>query len=76
LGACQRGKHRAGHGTSPLTPLKYFIWHTFLQMCRGMCFCCQIGDCALSNGNSQTLFSFAAPPFKEKIDFSKRQNEE
>jgi hypothetical protein len=30
LGACQRGKHRAGHGTSPLTPLKYFIGHTFL----------------------------------------------
>ena len=30
----------------------------------------------LPNGNSQTLFSFAAPPFKEKIDFSKRQNEE
>jgi predicted aspartyl protease len=35
-----------------------------------------LGDFALSSGNSQTLFSFAAPPFKEKIDFSKRQNEE
>ena len=35
-----------------------------------------LGDFALSNGNSQTLFSFAAPPFKEKTDFSKRQNEE
>jgi predicted aspartyl protease len=35
-----------------------------------------LGDFAISNGNSQTLLSFAAPPFKEKIDFSKRQNEE
>jgi pectate lyase len=35
-----------------------------------------LGDFALSNGNSQTLLSFAVPPFKEKIDFSKRQNEE
>jgi len=35
-----------------------------------------LGDFALSNGNSQTLLSFAAPPFKEKIDFSKRRNEE
>jgi len=33
LGSCQRGKHRAGHGTSPLTPLKYFIGHTFPQTC-------------------------------------------
>lgn len=33
-----------------------------------------LGDLALSNGNSQTLFSFAYPPFKEKIDFSKRRN--
>jgi len=28
----------------------------------------------LSNGNDQTLFSFAVPPFKDKIDFSKVQN--
>ena len=35
-----------------------------------------LGDLALSNGNSQTLLSFAVPPFKEKIDFSKRRNEE
>jgi hypothetical protein len=27
----------------------------------------------LNNGNDQTLFSFAVPPFQEKIDFSKRQ---
>jgi len=32
------------------------------------------GDFALSNGNDQTLFSFAVPPFKDKIDFSKVQN--
>jgi hypothetical protein len=32
-----------------------------------------LGDFALSNGNNQTLFSFAVPPFREKIDFSKRQ---
>jgi len=31
-----------------------------------------LGDFALSNGNDQTLFSFAVPPFKDKIDFSKR----
>ena len=35
-----------------------------------------LGDFALSNGNGQTLFSFATPPFKEKIDFSKKQNED
>jgi len=34
-----------------------------------------LGDFALSNGSNQTLFSFAVPPFKDKIDFSKRQNE-
>ena len=34
-----------------------------------------LGDFALSNGFDQTLFSFAVPPFKEKIDFSKKQNE-
>ena len=34
-----------------------------------------LGDFALSNGNDQTLFSFAVPPFKDKIDFSKRQDE-
>jgi len=34
-----------------------------------------LGDFALSNGNNQTLLSFAVPPFQEKIDFSKRQNE-
>jgi hypothetical protein len=34
-----------------------------------------LGDFALSNGDDQTLFSFAAPPFRNKIDFSKRQNE-
>ena len=32
-----------------------------------------LGDFALSNGNEQTLFSFAVPPFKDKIDFSRRQ---
>jgi predicted aspartyl protease len=32
-----------------------------------------MGDFALSNGNDLTLFSFAVPPFQEKIDFSKRQ---
>jgi len=35
-----------------------------------------LGDFALSNGNDQTLFSFAVPPFKDKMDFSKRQYEE
>jgi hypothetical protein len=34
-----------------------------------------LGDFALSNGNNQTLFSFAVPPFKNTIDFSKKQNE-
>ena len=34
----QRGKHRAGHGTSPLTPLKHLIGHTFPLTCGGMCF--------------------------------------
>jgi len=34
-----------------------------------------LGDFALSNGNNQTLLSFAVPPFQEKIDFSKKQNE-
>jgi len=34
-----------------------------------------MGDFALSNGNDQTLVSFAVPPFKEKIDFSKKQHE-
>ena len=34
-----------------------------------------LGDFALSNGNEQTLISFAVPPFQEKIDFSKRQND-
>ena len=34
-----------------------------------------LGDFALSNGKEQTLFSFAVPPFQEKIDFTKRQNE-
>jgi len=34
-----------------------------------------LGDFALGNGNNQTLFSFAVPPFQEKIDFSKRQYE-
>jgi len=34
-----------------------------------------LGDFALSNGNDQTLFSFAVPPFCDKIDFSKKQNE-
>ena len=32
-----------------------------------------MGDFAISNGNNQTLISFAVPPFKEKIDFSKQQ---
>jgi len=35
-----------------------------------------LGDFALSNGNDQPLFSFAVPPFVNKIDFSKRQDEE
>jgi hypothetical protein len=35
-----------------------------------------LGDFAISNGNEQTIFSFAVPPFKGKIDFSKKQNEE
>jgi DNA-binding sugar fermentation-stimulating protein len=34
-----------------------------------------LGDFALSNGNDQTLFSFAVPPYQDKIDFSKRQHE-
>jgi hypothetical protein len=34
-----------------------------------------LGDFAISNGNGHTLLSFATPPFQEKIDFSKRQNE-
>jgi predicted aspartyl protease len=34
-----------------------------------------MGDFAMSNGNDQTLFSFAVPPFQDKIDFSKRQYE-
>ena len=34
-----------------------------------------LGDFALSNGNNQALISFAVPPFQEKIDFSKRQND-
>jgi hypothetical protein len=34
-----------------------------------------LGDLALSNGDEQTLLSFAVPPFLEKIDFSKKQNE-
>ena len=34
-----------------------------------------LGDFAISNGSDQTLFSFAFPPFQDKIDFSKRQNE-
>jgi hypothetical protein len=34
-----------------------------------------LGDFALSNGDDQTLLSFAVPPFKKKIDFSIRQNE-
>ena len=31
-----------------------------------------LGDFALSNGEGQTLFSFAVPPFRDKIDFLKR----
>ena len=34
-----------------------------------------LGDFALSNGNAQTLISFAVPPFHEKIDFTKKQYE-
>jgi len=34
-----------------------------------------LGDFALSNNKDQTLFSFAVPPFQEKIDFTKRKNE-
>ena len=29
-------------------------------------------DIAITNGNGQTQFSFAIPPFENKIDFSKR----
>jgi len=34
-----------------------------------------MGDFALSNGNDQTLISFAVPPFEEKIDFARKQHE-
>ena len=34
-----------------------------------------LGDLAISNGNGQSLFSFAIPSFKNKMDFSARKNE-
>jgi predicted aspartyl protease len=34
-----------------------------------------LGDLAISNNDEQTLFSFAIPPFKSKIDFSLRKDE-
>ncbi|MDR2490802.1 MAG: retropepsin-like domain-containing protein [Spirochaetaceae bacterium] len=34
-----------------------------------------LGDLAVSNGNGQSLFSFAIPPFKNKMDFSARKYE-
>ena len=34
-----------------------------------------LGDFAISNGNEQTLVSFAVPPFHDKIDFTTRQND-
>ena len=34
-----------------------------------------LGDFAVSNGGRQSLFSFAVPPFKSKIDFSARKGE-
>jgi hypothetical protein len=34
-----------------------------------------LGDLAISNANGQSLFSFAIPPFKSKMDFSARKSE-
>jgi hypothetical protein len=34
-----------------------------------------LGDFAISNGDGRSLFSFAIPPFKSKMDFSARKNE-
>ncbi|MDR1256798.1 MAG: retropepsin-like domain-containing protein [Spirochaetaceae bacterium] len=34
-----------------------------------------LGDFAISNSNKQSLFSFAIPPFKRKMDFAARKNE-
>jgi predicted aspartyl protease len=34
------------------------------------------GDFAISNGEAQTTFSFAVPPFRKKIDFAKQADEE
>jgi predicted aspartyl protease len=34
------------------------------------------GDFAISNGDAQTTFSFASPPFHKKIDFSTHADEE
>jgi hypothetical protein len=34
------------------------------------------GDFAISNGEDQTIFSFAIPPFHKKIDFAKQVDEE
>jgi hypothetical protein len=39
------------------------------DMLLGMDVICQL-DLAISNGNGQTLFSFAMPPFKNKVDLS------
>jgi hypothetical protein len=39
------------------------------DMLLGMDVICQL-DFAISNGNGQTLFSFAMPPFKNKVDLS------
>jgi predicted aspartyl protease len=40
------------------------------QMLLGMDVIAQL-DLAISNGNNQTLFSFAIPPFTNKVDLSK-----
>jgi len=31
-----------------------------------------IGDFAISNGNGKTLFSFAIPPFKNKVSYTEK----
>jgi len=35
----------------------------------------QLGDFSISNGEGKTLFSFAMPPFEEKIDLHKKAME-
>ena len=36
----------------------------------------QRGDLSISNGEGKTLFTFAVPPFKDKVDLCKKANEE